>query len=408
LCAEVPRLEVSTEVVLVMHYREVPKTTATGPLALRALSRGTLLVHGKADERLDLNPLFDQGRRVLLLYPSDDAVPLDQVVADGDPRPFTLVVPDGNWRQAQRAAKRLPGLERAERVFLPSGRPTEWGLRHEPKAGGLATFEAIARALGVLESSEVQTRLEALFHRMVEDTWKMRGVMPPPPSSAEEPLDILYRDDRVVCINKPAGALVHRGWGRDERPLLQRLRDQLGRLVYPVHRLDRATSGALLFALDGADARHLQEQFAGRRVDKRYLGLCRGHAELGRIEHALESESGDVRKPAVTDFRLLGAAGRYGLYEARPLTGRTHQIRRHLKHVSHPLIGDVRYGKGEHNRHFRQEYGFRRLGLHCFALTFEHPASGDTVHVHAPLDEEFRQLLRRLELLDLVEGRLAS
>lgn len=406
LCAEIPTLETRTRIVLVMHYREVPKPTATGPLALRALPNSELLIHGKKDERVDLNPLFDGERRVLLLYPGEGARPLDEVVRDDDPRPVTLIVPDGNWRQAQRAARRLPGASRAEPVFLPVGLPTEWGLRHEPKEGGLATFEAIARALGALESKSVQEELERLFRAMVHDTWSMRGKAAPNPVAPrdEAPLDIVYRDEQLVCVNKPAGALVHRGWGRDERPVLQRLRDQLGCRVYPVHRLDRATSGALLFGLDPSSTRAMQDQFAERLVKKRYLGLCRGHdSSLTLVDHALEAREGAPKKPAVTEFRLLGSAGRYGLFEARPLTGRNHQIRRHLKHASHPLIGDVRYGKGEHNRHFREEYGFHRLALHCLSLELSHPLTGEPLSLRAPLDEAFHGVLERLELASRVD-----
>jgi len=430
LCSEIPVLELTTRIVLVMHYREVPKTTATGPLALAALPNSQLLVHGRADQLLDLNPLFDEGRRVLLLFPSKDARPLEEVITDADPRPVTLIVPDGNWRQATRAARRLPGVERAERVLLPAGTPTEWGLRTELKVGGLATFEAIARSLGVLEGAAIQEQLEVLFRRMVKDTWAMRGLAPgeqprprrtfeapgtfegepsgepdfesiEPPANGDIPLEILYQDEFLVAVNKPAGALVHRGWGRDARPVLQMLRDQIGRHVYPVHRLDRSTSGVLLFTFDPEDVTRLQAQFDARAVKKSYLALCRGHdPELRRVDHALARDKSSERRPAITDFRFLGAAGRYGLYEARPLTGRLHQIRRHLKHASHPLIGDVRYGKGDHNRHFRENYGFHRLGLHCRSLEFSHPRSGELVTLRAQLTADFRSLLEALDLLD--------
>jgi DTW domain-containing protein YfiP len=180
LCAHVPRLDLATRVVLVMHRREVSKPTATGPLALLALANSELRVHGHRESPVDLRDLAGGGtRRVLALYPAEGARPLARGFAAADPRPITLVVPDGSWRQASKAVRRLPGLESAEAVTLPPGPPTRYRLRREPKDGGLATFEAIARVLGFLESEEVQLTLEALFERMVETTLATRA-MPSP------------------------------------------------------------------------------------------------------------------------------------------------------------------------------------------------------------------------------------
>ena len=158
-----------------MHYREVYRTTATGPLAIESLVNSSQHVYGRRDAPLDLNALLTEGRRVMVLYPSDDARPLSQPLVEEDPRPITLVVPDGSWRQARRVRRRVPGLEHAERVTLPPGPPSRWGLRREYHITGLATFEAIARALGIIESPEVQTQLEALFALMVETTLATRG-----------------------------------------------------------------------------------------------------------------------------------------------------------------------------------------------------------------------------------------
>ncbi|MEY4582223.1 MAG: hypothetical protein RL701_6926, partial [Pseudomonadota bacterium] len=392
ICAQIPTLDVTTQIVLVMHHREVSKTTASGPLAMRALKNSRLYVHGERDAPLDLSTLHTPERRLLLLFPSEDAQPLTRELLASDPRPVTLVVPDGNWRQASRAARRIPGLERAERVGLVAGPPSQYGLRHEPRAGGLATFEAIARALGVLESAEVQAQLEALFATMVQVTLSTRGVpaeasAPRAPAAVSgEPLELLYRDADLAVVNKPSGVLVHRGWARDGVPVLQRLRDQLGQPVYPVHRLDRATSGVLMFALSSEMARALQTALRAQDAEKRYVALCRGHdPALVRVDHALAKEPGAPERPASTELRLLGQFERYGLYEARPLTGRLHQIRRHLKHVSHPIIGDVRYGKGEHNRIFRERFDFHRLALHAWQLRFRHPRSEQWLDVRARL-----------------------
>lgn len=175
LCAHMPRFDVSTRLCLVMHCREVKKPSATGPMALSILSNSELYVHGLAESPLDLRALFDQGRRVLLLYPEEDAAPLDVLDRTQDSRPISLVVPDGNWRQASRAARRIPGLAQAEKVALPAGQETKWGIRRETKDGGLATFEAIARALGCLESPKVAQEMERYFARVVETTLRTRG-----------------------------------------------------------------------------------------------------------------------------------------------------------------------------------------------------------------------------------------
>lgn len=182
LCAQLPRLELSTRVVLIMHHREVSKTTATGPLALRALAGSSLCVHGEPGSLLDLRPEHAPGRRVMLLFPRDDAKVLTPELLAQDRRPVTLLVPDGNWRQASRASRRIPGVAEAECVELAAGAPTRYRLRHEPKVGGLATFEAIARALGVLESVTVQQQLETLFERMVAATLSTRA-QPKTPSA---------------------------------------------------------------------------------------------------------------------------------------------------------------------------------------------------------------------------------
>jgi DTW domain-containing protein YfiP len=175
ICAAIPRYALATRVVLVMHRREEHKPTATGPLALEALANSELRVHGYQDRPLDLSDLDVPERRTLLLYPGDDVPVLGAELLARDPRPVTLVVPDGSWRQAARMGRRLPGLERAEMVRLPEGPRTAWGIRREEHAEGLATFEAIARALGIIESPAVEAGLVALFRLMVQRTLQTRG-----------------------------------------------------------------------------------------------------------------------------------------------------------------------------------------------------------------------------------------
>jgi len=215
----------------------------------------------------------------------------------------------------------------------------------------------------------------------------------------DDPLPLLYGDDRLVAVAKPSGLPVHRGWSRERIVALTLARDRIGRHVYPVHRLDRATSGVLLFALDPEAARRLQEQFEAGAVRKRYLALVRGITPAeGVIDHPLPREEDGPRVPAVTGYRRLGTFELYSLVEAYPRTGRRHQIRRHLKHVSHPVIGDVRYGKGEHNRLFRERFGLHRLALHALEIAFAHPDDGRLLEIAAPVPEDLAGPLRAMGL----------
>ena len=221
------------------------------------------------------------------------------------------------------------------------------------------------------------------------------------------PLVVLHHDDVLVAVSKPSGLAVHRGWSRDRIVALTLVRDRLGQRVFPVHRLDRATSGALLFALDPGTARRVQEQFIAGSVRKRYLALVRGiPPEHGLIDHPVPLSPHGPRVPAVTAYRRLATFERYALLEVRPRTGRLHQIRRHLKHISHPLIGDVNYGKGEHNRLFRDRFGLHRLALHALELSLDHPADGRPLRFFAPLPEDLAGPLRAMGMAAEIEETL--
>lgn len=207
----------------------------------------------------------------------------------------------------------------------------------------------------------------------------------------------LHQDGSLLAVDKPAGLAIHRGAARDRIFALQIVRDREGRHVHAVHRLDRATSGVLLFALDPGTARRMQERFEAGAVEKRYLALVRGiPPESGVIDHPIPRDVDGPRVPAVTEFRRLAIFERYALIEARPRTGRRHQIRRHLKHISHPLIGDVRYGNGEHNRLFRERFGLHRLALHACELAFDHPETGGMLRIVAPVPEDLAGPLRTM------------
>jgi len=218
-------------------------------------------------------------------------------------------------------------------------------------------------------------------------------------------LSVLYQDDDLLVVDKPSGLVVHRGWGRDGQVVMTLARELAGRHVYPVHRLDRGTSGVLVLALTAAAAGALGEAFEAGRVRKRYLALVRGiPPEAGIVDHPIPRTPGGPRVPAITRFRRLATFERYALLEAVPETGRLHQIRRHLKHISHPVIGDVRYGKGEHNRLFRTRFGLYRLALHAAEVSLEHPASGAPSSFQAPLPADLAGPLAAMGLAPLAEA----
>jgi tRNA pseudouridine65 synthase len=225
-----------------------------------------------------------------------------------------------------------------------------------------------------------------------------------------EPLQVLYRDEAVVAVVKPAGIPVHRtrGTGK-QRPLLQMLRDQLGQWVYPVHRLDQPTSGAIVFALSSLAAQRLSQAFRNHDVEKEYLAVVRGYApDAGRIDHPVSDPDTGKAHPAVTRFRRLETVelpapvgryptARYSLVSLIPFTGRRHQLRRHMRHIAHPVIGDTAYGDGRHNRFFRNTLHIHRLMLAATRLRFLHPVSGARIAVTAPLDAAFQTILLRFD-----------
>lgn len=231
-------------------------------------------------------------------------------------------------------------------------------------------------------------------------------------------LTVLYRDDALIAIDKPAGWLVHRSnLDRHEtRILVQALRDQTGRHVHPVHRLDKGTSGVMLFAFSPEMAARLGEQFERHEVRKSYLAVVRGWPpEAGSIDHPLArprdaygvATHAQAAQAAITDFRRLATielphavdrypTARYALLVLQPRTGRWHQLRRHLKHIAHPIIGDATHGKGRHNRFFQMQFGCDRLLLACTELCLRHPEDGRAMCLRAPVSGRFASVLEQL------------
>lgn len=229
-------------------------------------------------------------------------------------------------------------------------------------------------------------------------------------------LEILYKDEFIVVINKPSGLLVHKSM-IDKHEIyyaMAMLRDQIGMWVYPVHRLDKPTSGVLVFALSSASAKKISEQM--QTIEKEYIAVVRGYTpESGVIEHPLVEKLDKITdkhvkedkeaQEAMTCYKRLAtvelphAIGkyettRYSLVLLSPKTGRKHQLRRHMKHISHHILGDTNYGRGEHNIFIREEYDCHRLLLHAYSLKMRHPYTNEELLFEAPLDEVFIKIFQ--------------
>jgi tRNA pseudouridine65 synthase len=233
-------------------------------------------------------------------------------------------------------------------------------------------------------------------------------------------MEILYLDAVMIAVHKPSGLLVHRSLidKHETRFALQLVRDQIGRRVYPVHRLDKPTSGVLLFALDPATARALTAQFTAGRVQKTYHAIVRGYTEqAGVIDYALREELDKIAdaladpdkapQQAITHYRRIATVElpypvgqhrttRYSLLELQPKTGRKHQIRRHLRHIFHPVVGDTTHGDARHNQFFRDHFGNQRLLLAASALHLMHPHSGEPLAITAPPGADFQSIVDAL------------
>ena len=230
-------------------------------------------------------------------------------------------------------------------------------------------------------------------------------------------LEIIYRDEDMIAINKPHGLLVHRSAIAADAGefAMQTLRNQIGRRVYPVHRLDRKTAGLLLFALNNQMSASLQKMFAGGEISKTYLAIVRGYTDdEGAIDYPLKRENGTIQN-AITHYRTLQRAemdspshthttSRYSLVEVKPATGRMHQIRRHFAHILHPVIGDRPHGCNKQNRFFKNTFGMETMLLHASGLGFTHPVTGKPLLLKAGLHDEFKRMLQVIFHTDQIQS----
>lgn len=219
-------------------------------------------------------------------------------------------------------------------------------------------------------------------------------------------LEIIYRDKYLVAINKPHGLLVHRSKYADDAKVfaLQELRNQLGQFVYPCHRIDRKTSGVLLFSLDEKTNSIVQQQFSNNQIAKKYLAIVRGYTDdEGIIDYVLVNEKGKLQE-AVTNYKTIKRSeidvafgkfntSRYSLVEAYPQTGRYHQIRKHFDHIFHPIIADRPNGCNKQNRLFKERWNMTTMMLHAAEISFTHPVFNSSVNIRAGVSSEFKRVM---------------
>jgi len=240
-------------------------------------------------------------------------------------------------------------------------------------------------------------------------------------------IKILYKDDHLFAVAKPAGVFVHRTPLCRERGvlLLQEARNLYGNHLYPVHRLDRPTSGVVVFAANPQIAKILSEAFRKKEVEKTYIAVVRGWTQesgiidkpLAKIMEGPSLAAQTKEQEAITKYRTIAQTeipiavskypkSRYSLVLVNPITGRRHQIRRHLKHISHPIIGDVLYGDGKHNRFFRSYLNSYRLLLHSLSIRLKHPVRGNPLKITSPPDYDLQRVLSALGWEDVMKELL--
>ena len=219
------------------------------------------------------------------------------------------------------------------------------------------------------------------------------------------PLHIAYQDEHYVAVHKPANLLVHKTQiSSDKVALLQLLRDQLGQHVYPIHRLDRPTSGIILFGLHSEAVEKIKPQFTNHSITKTYWAIVRGFTEpQGYVDYALQEEPDKPFQQALTDYTTLQtlevdaavgryATARYSWLEVKPQTGRMHQIRKHMAHLRHPIEGDMIYGDRDHNRFWQNEIGLKRLWLLAKSLKWQNPYTDTWITSECAADVDWQNV----------------
>lgn len=223
-------------------------------------------------------------------------------------------------------------------------------------------------------------------------------------------IDIVYEDEFIIAINKPNNFLVHQSeyaGNLHEQSIVEYLIDQTGLMYHPIHRLDRKTSGILLLAKDKSHINAFQQLFQQKYIQKTYLAVVRGFSpEMGTIDTPVKNEDTGIYKEAFTEFKTLCnieldlpvhpyANSRYSLVELMPKTGRMHQLRKHLNKISHPIVGDYKYGDRFHNRNFEDNYNWVYMFLHAYSVQFKHPFTVEEMNIKAPFPQDWEDLLSK-------------
>jgi tRNA pseudouridine65 synthase len=227
------------------------------------------------------------------------------------------------------------------------------------------------------------------------------------------PLEVIYQDKYCICVNKPNNVLVHHSFlsrnVADEKSLLQLLEDQFGEKFYPVHRLDRKTSGIILLTKDTQFVSKFQELFTNKEIIKTYYGIVRGHAPATKIiDSPVKGKDGKAHKEALTHLKTLETitleipvkpydSSRYSMVEMEPKTGRMHQLRAHTLKINHPLIGDAKYGDKNHNVMFETNFGWKNMFLHAGKLSFTHPFTAECLNLKSEFPEDWNSLFKEFQ-----------
>lgn len=224
-------------------------------------------------------------------------------------------------------------------------------------------------------------------------------------------LDLNYEDEYVIAVNKPNNVLVHHAKHSrnvsDELSLLQIIENQLNYKVYPIHRLDRKTSGIILLAKQKKFVSEFQALFTENSIQKTYYGIVRGFSpETKTIDSPVKGRDAKIHKEALTNLKTLNNitleipvkpydTSRYSLVELSPKTGRMHQLRVHMNKISHPLLGDPKYGDKNHNLMFEMQFNCSKLFLHAGKLKFQHPFSKEALNLNANFPEDWIMLFHK-------------